>query len=300
MSRYRIGIDFGGTKLEIVALDSRGGIALRRRVPNPGSYEGAMQTLAELVHGVESELDGHATVGIGIPGAIGPDTGLVKNANSTWLNGRAFGRDVGEALGRPVKVENDANCFALSEASDGAAAGKRVVFGVILGTGVGGGIVVDGKLLTGPHHIAGEWGHNPLPWPRIDEFPMPKCFCGNEGCIERFLAGPSLARLADGEGHRDASGLPSRAAAGDEVAQRALEDHADRLGRALAQVVNFLDPDAIVLGGGLSNMAHLYTRVPELVARHVVSPHFNTPILRNVHGDSSGVRGAAWLWPIAD
>ena len=300
MSRYRIGIDFGGTKFEIVALDGRGGIALRHRVPNPGSYEGAMRTLAELVRGVESELDGHATVGIGIPGAIGPDTGLVKNANSTWLNGRAFGHDVAEALARPVKVENDANCFALSEASDGAAAGKRVVFGVILGTGVGGGIVVDGRVLTGPHHIAGEWGHNPLPWPRLDEFPMPKCFCGNEGCIERFLAGPSLAGFADGEGHRDASGLPARAAGGDAAAQRALDDHADRLGRALAQVVNFLDPDAIVLGGGLSNMGHLYARVPALVARHVISPEFNTPILRNVHGDSSGVRGAAWLWPVAD
>ena len=300
MSRYRIGIDFGGTKFEIVALDSRGGIALRKRVPNPGSYEASMRTLAELVAGVESELDGRATVGIGIPGAISPDTGLVKNANSTWLNGRAFGRDVADALGRPVKVENDANCFALSEASDGAGAGKRVVFGVILGTGVGGGIVVAGSLLTGPHHIAGEWGHNPLPWPRIDEFPMPKCFCGNEGCIERFLAGPSLAMLADGEGHHDASGLPGRAQGGDPVAIRALDAHADRLGRALAQVVNFLDPDAIVLGGGLSNMVHLYARLPDLVARNVVSPHFTTPILRNVHGDSSGVRGAAWLWPIAD
>ncbi len=300
MSRYRIGIDFGGTKFEIVALDSRGGIALRRRVPNPGSYEASMRTLAELVSGVESELDGRATVGIGIPGAISPDTGLVKNANSTWLNGRAFGRDVADALGRPVKVENDANCFALSEASDGAGAGKRTVFGVILGTGVGGGIVVDGKLLTGPHHIAGEWGHNPLPWPRLDEFPMPKCFCGNEGCIERFLAGPSLAMLADGEGHRDASELPGRAQSGDPVAIRALDEHADRLGRALAQVVNFLDPDAIVLGGGLSNMVHLYARLPDLVARNVISPRLTTPILRNVHGDSSGVRGAAWLWPIAD
>lgn len=300
MSRYRIGIDFGGTKLEIIALDARGGMPLRRRVPNPGNYDDAIRTLKELVESAESELSGRASVGIGIPGAISPDTGLVKNANSVWLNGRAFGRDVAEALGRVVRVENDANCFALSEASDGAAAGKRTVFGVILGTGVGGGIVVDGKLLTGPHHIAGEWGHNPLPWPRLDEFPMPPCFCGNEGCIERFLAGPSLAELCDGPGHRDASGLPRRAAAGDARAARALDDHADRLARALAVVANFLDPDAIVLGGGLSNMAHLYTRVPELIVRNVITPHFTTPILRNMHGDSSGVRGAAWLWPVSD
>lgn len=300
MSRYRIGIDFGGTKLEIVALDSRGAITLRRRVPNPGSYDAALRELVALVDATESELSGKASVGIGIPGAISPDTGLVKNANSTWLNGRAFGRDIGDALGRVVRVENDANCFALSEASDGAAAGKRVVFGVILGTGVGGGIVVDGNLLTGPHHIAGEWGHNPLPWVTVDEFPLPPCFCGNVGCIERFLAGPSLAELCDGPGHRDASEIPARAAAGDARAAKALEEHADRLARALAQVVNFLDPDAIVLGGGLSNMKHIYTRVPELIVRNVITPHFMTPILRNVHGDSSGVRGAAWLWPPSD
>ena len=297
MSQFRIGIDFGGTKFEIIALDHGGAVRLRRRVANPGDYGEAIRTLVSMINAAEVELGGTASVGICIPGAISPDTGLVKNANSTWLNGRAFGRDFGDALGRMVRVENDANCFALSEAADGAATGKRVVFGVILGTGVGGGIVVDGALLTGPHHVAGEWGHNPLPWPRLDEFPMPVCFCGNEGCIERFLCGPALAEACDGPGHRDASTLPERARAGDARAQGALAAHTDRLGRALAQVVNFLDPDAIVLGGGLSNMAHLYEDVPARIARHVVSSRFLTPVVRNLHGDSSGVRGAAWLWP---
>ncbi len=300
MSRFRIGIDFGGTKFEIVALDRRGAVMLRRRVPNPGTYDASLQTLVELVRSAEAELAGQASVGIGIPGAISPETGLVKNANTVWLNGRPFGRDFGNALGRVVKVENDANCFALSEASDGAGAGHRVVFGVILGTGVGGGITVDGKLLTGPHHIAGEWGHNPLPWPRLEEFPMPRCFCGNEGCIERFLAGPELAELCDGPGHRDASGLPDRALGGDAKARDALDLHSNRLARALAQVVNLLDPDIVVLGGGLSNMKHLYTAVPDQMARHVVTERMVTPIVRNMHGDSSGVRGAAWLWPPSD
>ena len=300
MSRFRIGIDFGGTKFEIVALDRRGAVMLRRRVPNPGNYDAALVTLVELIRSAETELSGQASVGIGIPGAISPETGFVKNANTVWLNGRPFGRDFGNALGRVVKVENDANCFALSEASDGAGAGHRVVFGVILGTGVGGGITVDGQLLTGPHHIAGEWGHNPLPWPRLDEFPMPSCFCGNEGCIERFLAGPSLAELCDGPGHRDASGLPDRAIGGDRKARDALDVHANRLARALAQVVNLLDPDIVVLGGGLSNMKHLYTSVPDQMARHVVTERLLTPIVRNMHGDSSGVRGAAWLWPPSD
>ena len=300
MSRLRIGIDFGGTKLEIVALDPHGAVLLRRRVPNPGVYGEAIQAIVELVHTTERELSGQSSVGIGIPGAISPESGLVKNANSTWLNGRPFGHDLGNALDRVVRVENDANCFTLSEASDGAAAGKRVVFGVIVGTGVGGGICVDGALLTGPHHVAGEWGHTPLPWVRADEFPLPHCFCGNDGCIERFLCGPALAESADGPGHHDASSLPARANAGDERAARALEDHVERLARALAQIVNILDPDAIVLGGGLSNMKHLYARLPELIPRNVVSPNFVTPILPNMHGDSSGVRGAAWLWPPSD
>ena len=300
MASLRIGIDFGGTKFEIIALDQSGAVSMRRRVPNPGHYDGAIRTLVELVHVTERELGGTSSVGVGIPGAISPDTGLVKNANSTWLNGQPFGRDLGEALGRGVRVENDANCFTLSEASDGAAAAYRVVFGVILGTGVGGGITVGGQLITGPHHIAGEWGHTPLPWARIEEFPMPACFCGNVGCIERFLCGPALAESCDGPGHHDASGLPARAEAGDPRAKDALDKHVERLSRALAQLVTILDPDAIVFGGGLSNMKHLYTQLPPLIARHVVSPSFVTPLLANMHGDSSGVRGAAWLWPPSD
>jgi fructokinase len=294
---FRIGFDFGGTKIEIAALGQDGDVLLRRRIPNPGVYEAAIAAMVALVQQTEHELGGTASIGVGIPGAISPDSGLVKNCNSVWLNGRAFGRDISEAMGRAVRVENDANCFALSEAVDGAGAGKRVVFGIILGTGVGGGIVVNERVLAGPHHIGGEWGHNPLPWPRLDEFPMPKCFCGNEGCIERFLCGSALASDCDGPGSRDASSIPARAAAGEERAVAALKRHSDRLARALAVAVNFLDPDAIVIGGGLSNMSHLYDEVPALIARNVVSPRFTTPILRNVHGDSSGVRGAAWLWP---
>ncbi|WP_428391816.1 ROK family protein [Lichenicoccus sp.] len=294
---FRIGIDFGGTKIEIAALADDGSVLLRRRIPNPGVYEPAISAMVTLVADTEHELRGLASVGVGIPGAVSPDSGLVKNANSIWLNGRPFARDLSDAMARVVRVENDANCFALSEAVDGAAAGKRVVFGIILGTGVGGGIIVDERILAGPHHIAGEWGHNPLPWPRLDEFPMPACFCGNEGCIERFLCGSALASDCDGPGSRDASSIPGRAAAGEANAIAALDRHSDRLARCLAMAINFLDPDAIVIGGGLSNMPHLYDRVPELAARRVISPRMTTPILRNVHGDSSGVRGAAWLWP---
>ncbi len=296
---FRIGIDFGGTKIEIAALGHDGSSLLRRRVPNPGRYEDAIHAMVGLVQESEHELRGVASVGIGIPGAISPDSGLVKNCNSTWLNGKPFSRDLSEAMARVVRVENDANCFALSEAVDGAAEGKRVVFGIILGTGVGGGIVVDERVLTGPHHIAGEWGHTPLPWPRLEEFPMPTCFCGNVGCIERFLCGSALASDCDGPGARDASTIPQRAASGDERAVAALARHSDRLARCLAMAVNFLDPDAVVIGGGLSNMSHLYDEVPALIASRVISPRFTTPILRNVHGDSSGVRGAAWLWPRA-
>jgi fructokinase len=221
----------------------------------------------------------------------------VKNANSTTLNGHTFDVDISARLGREVRVENDANCFALSEAVDGAGAGYRLVFGVILGTGCGGGIVVDGRVHRGPHGVAGEWGHNPLPWPRLDEVPGAHCWCGQWGCLETYVAGPALARDCDGPQALDASAIPSRAAAGDRRAQAALTRHADRLARGLAQVVNLLDPDAIVLGGGLSNMAHLYTELPRLLPRHVFSDVIATPILKNRHGDSSGVRGAAWLGP---
>jgi fructokinase len=294
---HRIGIDFGGTKIEIIALASDGSVSLRRRRVNPRSYEASLRVVADLVGAAEAELGERCSVGIGIPGAISPATGLVKNANSVWLNGHALDRDFTAALGRPVRVENDANCFALSEAADGAGAGKRVVFGVILGTGCGGAIVLDGAVLPGLHRVAGEWGHTPLPWPRGDELPPKPCFCGQSGCLERYIAGPSLAETCDGPGQEDARGLTARAAAGDTRAGAALSRHADQVARGLAVVVNILDPDAIVIGGGLSNMPHLYAEVPALLRRYAIAEDTCTPILRNLHGDSSGVRGAAWLWP---
>jgi fructokinase len=295
----RFGIDLGGTKIEIVVLAPDGSEALRHRIPTPpGGYPPTIQAIAQLVRETEARLGITASVGIGIPGVISPATGLVKNANSTTLNGHPFDRDVSHLLGRTVRVENDANCFALSEAADGAGAGYRLVFGVILGTGIGGGIAVDGRVHRGPHGVAGEWGHNPLPWPRPEEYPGPRCWCGLQGCLEMFIAGPNLARDCDGPDAHDASRLPERAAAGDQRARDALARHTNRLARGLAQVINLLDPDAIVLGGGLSNMAHLYTELPELLPRHVFSDVIATPILRNRHGDSSGVRGAAWLWPL--
>ena len=299
MSQYRIGIDLGGTKIEIVALAPDGTEALRHRIPTPSGYAPTVAAIVDLVADAEARLGARASIGIGIPGAISPATGLVKNANSLALNNHPLDRDLSEAIGRTVRIENDANCFVLSETTDGAAAGYGVVFGVILGTGCGGGLVMRGTVHRGPHGIAGEWGHNPLPWPNADEFPGRPCWCGRRGCLETYVAGPALARDCDGPDARDASGLPARAAAGDERARAALERHADRLARGLAQVINLLDPDAIVLGGGLSNMAHLYTDLPRLLPRHVFSDVIATPILKNQHGDSSGVRGAAWLWPAA-
>jgi fructokinase len=299
MATHRIGIDFGGTKIEIAVLAPDGAMALRRRVANPGSYAPSLQVVAALVAEAEAAV-GACSVGVGIPGAISPATGLVRNANSVWMNGMAFDRDLEAVLGRPVRVENDANCFALSEAADGAGAGYATVFGVILGTGCGGAIVAGGRLLAGRHRIAGEWGHTPLPWPEPGDLPPRPCFCGNAGCLERYIAGPSLAAECDGPGHADASTIPARARAGDADATAALARHADRVARGLAVVVNILDPDAIVIGGGLSAMAHLYDVVPGLMRRHVLADGANTPILRNMHGDSSGVRGAAWLWPRED
>jgi fructokinase len=293
---HRMGIDYGGTKVEYAVLGADGGMRLRRRIASPVGYDHAIPALAALVREVEAEC-GPVSVGVGIPGVISPATGLVKNANSNALNGHALDRDLAAAIGRPVRVENDANCFALSEAADGAGAGARTVFGVILGTGVGAGLVVDGAVVAGRHRIAGEWGHNPLPWVRADEFPLPRCWCGQDGCLEQLVAGPALAADCDGPGAHDASALPARAAAGDARAAAALTRHADRVARGLAAVVNVLDPDVIVLGGGLSNMDHLYRDLPGLIARHVFSDVANTPIVRNQHGDSSGVRGAAWLWP---
>jgi fructokinase len=293
---FRIGIDLGGTKIEAALLDSAGAVRDRRRIPTPiGDYGAEIAAVVGLVAAIEREHDVRASVGIGIPGTISARTGLVKNANSTWLIGRPLQRDMMVALDREVRFANDANCFALSEAIDGAAAGCAGVFGVILGTGVGGGIVVDGRIVTGVNAIAGEWGHNPLPWPRADELPGPQCYCGRVGCIETFLSGPGLAR--DHGGELTGPEIVAAAETGDAAAQATLERYAERLARALASVINILDPEAIVLGGGLSGIAMLYERVPELWQRFVFSDTVETRLVPPKHGDSSGVRGAAWLWP---
>ena len=294
---WRIGVDLGGTKIEVAALDDSGVIRWRRRAPTPAEYGGIVTNIGELVRAAEAELSMRATVGVGIPGVVSPVTGLVKNANSLVLIGHPLDKDLGAALDREVRVENDANCFALSEAVDGAGAGCRTVFGVIIGTGCGGGVIVDGGVVEGRNRIAGEWGHTPLPWPEPDELPLTHCWCGQMGCLELYVSGPGLARTCDGPGARDASTIPARAAAGDTRAQAALDRHVDRLARGLAVVCNILDPDVIVLGGGLSNMAHLYAQVPPLMVKHMFSDVADTPIRPNVHGDSGGVRGAAWLWP---
>jgi fructokinase len=294
MTQHRIGVDLGGTKIEIAVLAPDGRERHRHRIDTPRGYQASLEAIARLVREAEALLGVTATVGIGIPGVISPATGLVKNANSIALNGHAFDRDISALLAREVRVENDANCFALSEAVDGAGAGHRVVFGVILGTGVGAGITVDGHVLSGPNRIAGEWGHNPLPWATDAERPGPDCYCGKRGCIETFLSGPGLSR-----DHRSASGEERRAeelaAATDAEGHATLERYEHRLARALAHVINILDPDIIVLGGGLSNVARWYDRVPRLWSRWVFSDRVETLLLPNRHGDSSGVRGAAWL-----
>lgn len=304
----RLGIDLGGTKTEIIALDAAGAVRLRRRAASPaGDYDATIRLIVALVAAAESELGARGSLGIGIPGTLSPATGLVKNANSTWLNGRPLDRDLVAALGRPVRLANDANCFALSEATDGAGAGARSVFGVILGTGCGGGIVLDGRIVVGANAIAGEWGHNPLPWPlpapEAGEWPGPACWCGRQGCIETFLSGRGLAAAYRREGGGEevsAAEIARRAAAGELAAAGALARYAHRLARALAGVINLLDPEVIVLGGGLSNIAPLYARLPEIWADYVFSDQIATRLMRNVHGDSSGVRGAAWLWPAAE
>jgi fructokinase len=270
----RIGIDLGGTKIELLALDRPGREIFRKRVPTPqGDYVATVAAVVTLVRDAEKELKVTATIGVGIPGALSSVTGLVKNANSTCLIGRDLKGDLQKALNREVRVANDANCFALSEAVDGAGKGAKVVFGVILGTGVGAGIVVNGEVLTGPNAIAGEWGHNPLPLPRQEDLPLPDCYCGRKGCIEAYLSGPALSKD-----------------------QENLDRYEERLARSLAGVINVLDPDVIVLGGGLSNIDRLYASVPRLWKPHVFSDHVATRLAKHVHGDSSGVRGAAWLW----
>jgi len=292
---FRIGVDLGGSKIELLALDPQGAERYRKRVPTPrGDYGATVKTVTALVGECEEALGSKGTVGLGIPGAMSLATGRIKNANSTCLIGRPFKQDLEAALGREVRMANDANCFALSEATDGAGRGARVVFGVILGTGVGGGIVVDGRVLTGPNAIAGEWGHNPLPLPREADLPLPACYCGRQACIEAYLSGPALAR--DAGAGIGAPEIVARAAQGDARCEAALGRYEERLARALAAVINVLDPDAIVLGGGLSNIDRLYENVPRLWLPYVFSDLVSTPLARHVHGDSSGVRGAAWLW----
>ena len=292
----KFGIDLGGTKIEIVALDDGGAVRLRRRVATPAGYQATVEAIAGLVHAAEQETGTRGTVGVGIPGSLSPVTGLVRNANSQALNGQALDRDLAAAIGRAVRITNDANCLAMSEAADGAGAGYRTVFAVIIGTGCGGGIVTSGRILDGPNGTAGEWGHTPLPWMRAEEFPGPRCWCGRHGCLETYLSGTGLAMDCDGPGARDAGAIPARAAAGDAQAAAALARHGDRLARALGMIVNILDPDVIVLGGGLSNMQHLYATVPGLMARHVFGDVARTPVVQAKHGDSSGVFGAARLW----
>jgi predicted NBD/HSP70 family sugar kinase len=296
----RIGVDLGGTKIEIAALDDRNRAILRRRVATPvGDYEATVTAIAALIHDADAELATTASVGIGTPGAVSRETGLMKNANSTVLIGRPLKTDIEARVGREVRMTNDANCFALSEAIDGAARNADVVFGVILGTGVGGGIAVGKHIIEGPNAIAGEWGHNPLPWPRSDELPGPKCYCGKRGCIETFLSGPALTRE-----YQDLSGavavptdIAARERAGEGAAARCMTTYCDRLARALAHVINILDPDAIVFGGGVSNVREIYARVPLLLREYVFSDSLRTKLVPAQYGDSSGVRGAAMLWP---
>lgn len=295
----RIGIDLGGTKIEALALDDDGQPLHRERLPTPRhDYDGTLAAIAELVRRCEEETGRTGTVGVGMPGAISPATGLVKNANSTWLNGQPFAEDLQRVLARPVRFANDANCLALSEATDGAAAGAEVVFGVILGTGVGGGLVVRGNVVIGANAIGGEWGHNMVPWPEADEYPGPACYCGLTGCIEAWLSGPAFAREFHHRTGRDATAAQvyEMALAGDAQAEEAWQRYERRLARALAGLINIVDPDVIVVGGGVSNVARIYTNVPQLWGQWVFSDRVDTRLVQATYGDSSGVRGAAWLW----
>lgn len=295
----RIGVDLGGTKTEALALSDGGTGLARRRIATPRGYRPTIEAIVGLVHTLEREVGGHGSVGVGMPGVVSPLTGLVKNANSTWLIGKPFDRDLAAALGREVRCANDANCLALSEAVDGAGVDGRVVFAVILGTGVGSGVVVDGRILEGRHGVGGEWGHNPLPWAAGEELPGPDCYCGKRGCIETWLSGPALAadhaRMTGEEAA--APDIVARAAEGRPDAEATLRRYETRLARALAHVINILDPDVIVLGGGVSNTARLYQTVPTLLPEWVFGGEVTTPLRPARHGDSSGVRGAAWLWP---
>jgi len=297
----RIGIDLGGTKIEALAIDNHGRELARHRIDTPrDDYQGTIDAIVGLVRRLESQTGLTGTVGAGIPGSISAKTRLVKNANSTWLNGRPLDKDLMAALGREVRISNDANCFAVSEATDGAAAGKHVVFGVILGTGCGGGVAIDGCVHAGPNGVGGEWGHNPLPWPTVEEYPGPKCYCGKLGCMEMWVSGTGLAldyKNVIGR-QRTAREIIADFGAGDKDAAVIVDRWEDRLARGLANVINILDPDVIVIGGGASQAKHLYESVPKRLAKYVFGGEADTPVVPAKFGDSSGVRGAAWLWPL--
>jgi len=298
----RFGVDVGGTKLEIIALDAAGQVLLRQRRPSPSQrYADMLDGIVSLVQEAEATLGQRGTVGLGIPGTLSPDHGRVKNANSVCLIGQDLRGDLERCLDRPVRIANDADCFAWSEYCDGAGQGAASLFGVILGTGVGGGLVINGGLVSGPNAIAGEWGHNPLPWPQDAGEQAPACYCGKQGCIETWLSGPGLARTyREHTGQAlDTAQMAHAAARGDSAAEACLADYVDRLSRALATVINIVDPAVIVLGGGVSNLDRLYREVPQRWGRYVFSDRVNTRLSRARHGDSSGVRGAAWLWPAA-
>lgn len=300
-NKLRIGIDLGGTKIEFIALESDGREVHKHRVATPrGDYEGTVRAIKEGVELIERELRRSATVGVGIPGTVSGITHTVKNANSTWMNGKPFDKDLCMALTREVRCANDANCLAVSEATDGAGVGKRLVFAVILGTGCGGGIAVEGRVHNGPNGVAGEWGHTVLPWMRADEFPGPQCYCGFRGCIETWISGTGLEKDYERATSAKLLGkeIVARSAGGEAAALACLERYEDRLTRSLAQLVNILDPDVIVLGGGVSQVPRLYQNVPKRLEEYVFGKEADTPVLVAKHGDASGVRGAAWLWPL--
>ncbi|MCK5396052.1 MAG: ROK family protein [Gammaproteobacteria bacterium] len=296
----RIGIDLGGTKIEGIALSDAGEELYRHRIATPqGDYDGTLKTIVELIQQIETDTGENGSIGLCTPGALSPSTGLLRNSNSVCMNGKPLLTDLQELLQREIRIANDANCFALSEAVDGIAKDASVVFGVIIGTGTGAGIVVDKKVLVGTNAIAGEWGHNPLPWPEDYELPGPECYCGKYSCIETWLSGPGIVR--DHELHNnefiDAETLDNKARFGDEEADETLQRYEDRMARSLAHVINILDPDVIVLGGGMGNIKRLYKNVPDIWSEYVFSDVVNTRLKAPLHGDSSGVRGAAWLWP---
>ncbi|WKE67452.1 ROK family protein [Gallaecimonas kandeliae] len=296
----RIGVDLGGTKTEVIALDEQGQVVFQKRVPSPrGSYAKTLHDLVELATEARAVLEGRCSIGIGIPGVLDRESGKVRNASATWLNGKPLAKDLEDRLGQPVRIANDADCFAISEAVDGAGAGKRLVFGAILGTGCGAGIAFDSHPLSGPNGLTGEWGHTPLPWPHDDELTVPQCFCGKRGCLEQFVSGTGMARdylMLTGKA-LDVMGIMAQKRLGDADAIRCWERFIDRLARGLSQIINILDPDVIVIGGGLSNVDELYQELPALLPDYVLGGRCVTPIVKAQHGDASGVRGAAWLWP---